>query len=72
MGERLIFKTTFRVAGILLCILTEVQAYFQFDGARINERLHEAWNALRPIPEIKELYQGRYAQLMEQKNITAQ
>jgi hypothetical protein len=72
MGERLIFKTTIRVAGILLCILTEVQAYFQFDGARINERLHEVWNALRPIPEIKELYEGRYAQLMEQKNITAQ
>jgi hypothetical protein len=72
MGERMIFKTIGRVAGILLCILTEVQTYFQFDGARINQRLHEVWDALRPLPEIKELYDGRYAQLMELKNITAQ
>ena len=38
-----------RAAGVLLCILTEVQAKYQFDKegtARINERLREIWNAL--------------------------
>ncbi len=57
-----------RVAGILLCMLTEVQAYFRFDGAHINQRLHQVWNALIPVPEIKELYDERYAKLMEDIN----
>ena len=32
-----------RAAALLLCIVTEIQAYFHFDdnGARINERIHE-------------------------------
>jgi hypothetical protein len=59
-----------RAAGLLLCTLTEVQAHFRFDGAHINERLHEVWDALLTVPEIKELYDGRYAGLMKQKNIT--
>ncbi|MGA2302193.1 MAG: hypothetical protein ABSG77_16035 [Candidatus Acidiferrum sp.] len=58
-----------RVAGILLCTLTEVQAYCRFDGARINERLHEIWNALVLMPEIKELYDERYSQLMMERGI---
>ncbi len=58
-----------RVAAILLCMLTEVQAYFRFDGAHINQRLHEVWKALVHVPEIKELYDERYAKLMKEKGI---
>jgi hypothetical protein len=60
-----------RVSAILLCILTEVQAYCHFDGARINQRLHEIWNALILIPEVKELYDSRYAKRMQEKQIDA-
>ncbi len=60
-----------RAAAILLCTLTEVQAYFKFDGAHINQRLHKVWNALLPVPEIKDLYDGRYAQLMRAKGINS-
>jgi hypothetical protein len=60
-----------RAAAIQLCTLTELQAHFRFDGARINERLHQVWDALLPVPEIKELYDQRYAQLMLDKGITA-
>jgi hypothetical protein len=68
--EQMIATHIVRAAGVLLCTLTEVQAHFRFDGARINERLHEVWDALLTVPEIKELYDGRYAELMKQKNIT--
>lgn len=46
---------------MLLCMVTELQAHFKFDsnGARINERIHEVWNFLVPVPEIKELYDER-------------
>jgi len=60
-----------RVSVILLCILTEVQASQKFDGARIDERIHEIWNALILAPEVKELYDERYAQLMKDKGIHA-
>ena len=60
-----------RLAGILLCTLTEIQAYCSFDGAHINRRLHEVWNALIVVPELKELYDERYAQLMMQKGLHA-
>jgi len=63
-SERIISRDISRVAGILLCTLTEVQAHCRFDGARIDERLREIWNALLPIPEIKELYDERYAKLL--------
>ncbi len=60
-----------RVATLLLCIITELQAYFGFDsnGARIGERMHEMWNALIVIPECKELHEGHYEQLMEDRHI---
>ena len=60
-----------QAAGILISVVTELQAYFRFDdvGARINQRIHEVWNALRPAFAVKELYDGRYAQLMEDKGI---
>ncbi len=58
-----------RAAGVLLCIITELQAHFHFEGARINERIHEMWHVLMPVLEIKELYSDRYAQLMAEKRI---
>jgi hypothetical protein len=58
-----------RAAVILLCIITELQAYFHFDGANINERIHGVWNALMPVFEVRELYDERYAQLMKDKGI---
>jgi len=63
-----------RAAGVLLCIVTELQAHFRFDdsGARINERIHEIWNALMPVFEIRELYDERYAQLMSDRHIDSQ
>jgi hypothetical protein len=67
--EQMIGTHVVRAAGVLLSTLTEVQAYFRFDGARINERLREVWDALIPVPEIKELYVGRYDELMKRKNI---
>ena len=56
-----------RAAAILLCIVTELQAHFHFDGARIDERIHNMWKALIPVFEVKELYDERYAQLMKDK-----
>lgn len=60
-----------QVAGVLVGAVTEVQAYFRFpsNGARINERIHEVWNALTPTFTVKELYDERYAQLMKTKGI---
>src|SRR5260370_8888654 len=60
-----------RVAAILLCTLTEVQASCRFDGAKINQRIHEIWNVLVVVPEVKDLYDQRYAQLMKEKGINA-
>jgi hypothetical protein len=71
-GEIMIGQHVPRAAAILLCTLTEVQAYFRFDlegVARINQRLHQIWNALLPVPEIKELYDERYGKLMQDKGI---
>ncbi len=60
-----------RAAIVLLCMITELQAHFRFDdaGARINERIHEMWNALMPSFDVKELYEERYKKLMEDKRI---
>jgi hypothetical protein len=69
-GERIIFLSVSRAAAILLCLLTEVQAYFMFDGANINKRLHGVWKALNVAFDIKELYRLRYKQLMKRKGIT--
>jgi len=49
--------------------VTELQAYFRFDGARINERILEVWQALKPAFEVKDLYDQRYGQLMRNKGI---
>jgi hypothetical protein len=66
---RIMFVHIARAAAILLCIITELQAHFHFDGARINERIHQMWNALMPVFEVKELYNDRYSQLMKDERI---
>ena len=53
MYERMIFLHISRVAGILVCILTEVQAYFRFDGASINQRLHKYGMPCGSYPKSK-------------------
>jgi hypothetical protein len=59
-----------RSAVILLCIIiTELQAYFRFEGARINERILEIWSALMPVFEVGELHREHYAQLMRDRGI---
>ena len=58
-----------RAAAILLCIITELQAHFRFDGAHINERIHKMWDALLPVFEVKELYNERYSQLIKDRRI---
>lgn len=68
-SERLISLHLARVAGILMAMLTELQAYFRFDGAHINERIHRMWDALLPVPEVKELYDERYEKLMKDRGI---
>ncbi|ABF42955.1 hypothetical protein Acid345_3955 [Candidatus Koribacter versatilis Ellin345] len=69
--ELVLFMHIGRAAGLLLCIITELQAHFKFDddGARINERIHEMWDALMPVFEIKELYDGHYRQRMKARGI---
>ncbi len=67
--ERMIAVHVSRTAGLLLCTLTEVQAYFHFDDAHIDQRLHAVWKALLPVPEIKELHKKRYKKLMREKGI---
>lgn len=60
-----------RAATILLCIVTELQAKFRFDddGAKINQRISEMWNALMPLFEAKELYVKHYRQLISDRGI---
>lgn len=53
----------------LLCIVTELQGHFRFEGARINERIHQVWNALMPTFDVKELYNDRYELFMRNKGI---
>lgn len=58
-----------RAGVVLLAIITELQAYFHFDGASINARIHEIWNALMLAFEVRELYEEHYKRLMEDKGI---
>jgi hypothetical protein len=67
--SKMLFLHISRAAAVLLCIITEVQAHFKFDGANISERIHEIWDVLQPVAEIKELYSDRYQRLMHEKNI---
>jgi len=60
-----------RAFGVIACLLTEIQAYFHFedDATNIDDRLHRVWNALVVIPEVREMFNARYRDLMEQKGI---
>ena len=60
-----------RAAILLLAICTEVQAAYKFkdEDARINDRLKEAWQALQPAMEAKEVYDEHYERLMKAKGI---
>ncbi len=59
-----------RAATVLLCLITELQAYCQFRGHRINERICKIWIDLLPMFETKELYDARYANLMAERGIS--
>jgi hypothetical protein len=67
---RLLSKHISQAAAILLCIVTELQAHFHFEGANINERIRKMWDALMQAFVVKELYRRRYEQLMKDKGIT--
>jgi hypothetical protein len=58
-------------ATLMLSIVTEVQAAYKFkdSAARINQRIAEAWQALMPSMEAKEIYDNRYLQLMKDNGI---
>ncbi len=58
-----------RAATVLLCLITEIQAYCRFDGASINDRICTMWEVLLPLFEANELYEGRYAKLMADHGI---
>jgi uncharacterized protein Usg len=58
-----------RASVILLATITEIQAFFHFKDANIDSRLHGVWNAVMELMEAKELYDGRYANLMKDKSI---
>jgi hypothetical protein len=67
--NRLVSTHIGRAATVLLCLITELQAHCHFEGANINERIVNVWNALLPMFEATELYDGRYRQLMEDRCI---
>ncbi len=54
-----------RAATVLLCMITELQAYCRFGDAHIDKRVGELWGKLIPLFEANELYEGRYLQLMK-------
>jgi hypothetical protein len=58
-----------RAAVALLCIVTEVQLYFRFDGADINNRICQMWASLLPFFEATEIYEERYKQLLRERGI---
>ena len=58
-----------RAAMILLCLVTEIQAHFRFDGADINNRIQKMWDALLGFFEADELYRERYCELMKERGI---
>ena len=58
-AERHIAMHIARAAGLLLCLLTELQHFYRFDAARVDERLSELWAALLPVVEVKEFYDFR-------------
>jgi hypothetical protein len=68
--ERMRSLHLLRASVILLATITELQAYFKFDGANINKRIRQVWDILLVHMDVKELYDARYAQLMNDKGIS--
>jgi len=64
---RSLFMHFARAAVLLLCLLTEIQHYFKFQGANIDKRLREIWTAMLPIYEVKELYDFRYDSILRER-----
>lgn len=60
-----------RAATVLLCTITEIQAYCRFDGANINIRIWQIWQALVPLFYAKELYDSRYRELMADRGLVS-
>jgi hypothetical protein len=58
-----------RASVVLLSTITELQVFFHFRDANIDSRLHKVWNPVLVHMEARELYDGRYAQLMKDKGI---
>ena len=63
-AERNIAMHIGRAAGLLLCLLTEIQHYFGFENADVDQRLGEIWAAILPVIEVRELYDLRYKSLL--------
>jgi hypothetical protein len=63
-GERYAGAHFARAAGILLCLLTEIQHYFKFNDANIDERLDQIWTAMLPVEEVRELYDSRFKMML--------
>jgi hypothetical protein len=55
-----------RAAVLLLCLTTEIQHYFKFEGANIDRRLREIWTAMLSIYEVRELFDFRYGAILRE------
>lgn len=53
-----------RAAGLLLCLLTELQHFFKFNDFDIDNRLRQVWTALVPLYEVRELYDFKYSAIL--------
>jgi hypothetical protein len=69
MYKAFVTKHIGRAAMILLSLVTELQLYFRFDGANINDRIQKMWAALSGFFEADELYRERYCGLMKERGI---
>lgn len=67
-AERHLVRHFARAAGLLLCLLTEIQNFYKFDCARIDERLNELWTAMLPLVEVKEFYDLRYKNMLRSQS----
>ena len=58
-----------RAAGVLLCALSEIQHFFKFDSADIDQRLRDLWEAMVPVYELREFYDYRYNSLLRVRKV---
>ena len=63
--ERILAMHVFRAGGLLMCLVTEIQHFCQFEGANIDQRLSDTWTSMLEIYEIRELYELRYLALLK-------